>query len=121
LRDQTYLFDLPACPTNLRIVSRAGAPAELGLERDPRELGVAVRRVVLRQGTRFKVLAASDPRLNDGCHDYEPDNGWRWTNGDCAIPVALFEGFVGPVELILSLGGGTLYPLYGVPALDLAS
>ena len=118
--EATYLFDLPARPGELRVVSRTGIPAELGLARDFRRLGVAVRRIALRQGTRFSVLQASDPRLGQGFHAYEPENGWRWTDGDATLPATLFAGFDGPVELMLLLGGGTRYPVYGVPRLDLA-
>lgn len=40
-------FALPSCPTEVRVASRAGSPAELGLSRDQRMLGVAVRQVRL--------------------------------------------------------------------------
>src|SRR4029077_18504954 len=47
-----YEFRLAARPTAVRIVSRAGAPQELGLSRDPRPLGVALRQIVVTQGKR---------------------------------------------------------------------
>jgi hypothetical protein len=104
-----YLFRLPARPAAVRIVSRAGAPAELGLARDPRVLGVAVRRIAVRQGTRFHVLEAADASLAEGFREFELDNGLRWTDGDAALPEALFEGFDGPMELVLHVGGTTSY------------
>ena len=118
--EAVYLFDLPARPGGLRIISRAGTPAELGLVRDFRQLGVAVRRIALRQGTRFAVLDASDAWLKQGFYDYEPENGWRWTDGDATLPATLLAGFNGPTELMLLLGGRMTYPVYGVPRLDLA-
>ena len=84
-----------------------------GLARDPRVLGVALRRIVLRQGTRLRVIEAADASLTDGFHAFEADNGLRWTDGDAALPAALFDGFDGPVELVLHVGGTTRYPLFG--------
>ena len=113
-----HIFRLPprpvsARPVSVRIVSRAGAPAELGLARDPRVLGVALQRIALRQGTRFRVMEAADALLEDGFHAFEPDNGLRWTNGDAGLPAALFDGFDGPMELVLHVGCTTQYVLFG--------
>ena len=102
-------------PAAVRIASRAGAPAELGLARDPRVLGVAVRRIALRQDTRFRIMEASDPLLVEGFHAFERDGGLRWTDGDAAVPEALFEGFNGPMDLVLHVAGTTQYPLSGEP------
>ncbi len=107
-----HTFHLPTCPTTLRIVSRAGAPAELGLMRDPRVLGVALRRITLRSGTRFRYIEPDDALLADGFHTFEPANGLRWTDGDAELPVALFDGFDGPLELNLHVGSTTQYPLF---------
>jgi hypothetical protein len=104
-----YAFNLPAGARHVRIASRAAAPAELGLARDPRVLGVALRRIALRAGRRLRVLEAADDRLIEGFHGYEPDGGHRWTDGDAALPVELFEGFVGRTELVLHVGGETKY------------
>ena len=109
-----YIFALAACPHTVRIVSRAAAPAELGVARDPRVLGVAVRQIALRQGTRFHIVEAADGALADGFHPFEPADGLRWTDGDAALPAALFEGYDGPMELVLHIGGTTRYPLLGV-------
>jgi hypothetical protein len=104
-----HVFPLTSTPVTIRIISRAGAPQELGLSRDPRSLGVALRRIIVRQGTRCKVAKADDARLIDGFHDFETDNGFRWTNGYATVPNALFADFRGPLELVLHLGGTTLY------------
>jgi hypothetical protein len=107
--DNAYICRLAAVPSVLRIVSRAAVPAEFGLARDPRVLGVAVRRLVVRQGPEFSATEASDARLTDGFHAFEPDNGFRWTDGDAAIPTELFAGFTGPLDLILHIGGTVRY------------
>jgi hypothetical protein len=112
-RGAAYVFALPTRPGSVRIVSRAAAPAELGLTRDPRVLGVALRRVALRQGTRFRIIEAADGSLTEGFHPFEIADGLRWTDGDAALPAALFEGFDGLMELVLHLGGTTRYPLLG--------
>ncbi len=112
-RGAAYIFRLPARPASVRVGSRAAAPAELGVARDPRVLGVAMRQIVLRQGTRFRVVASADGRLAEGFYPFEQANGLRWTDGDAALPVALFDGFNGPMELVLHVGGATRYPLLG--------
>jgi hypothetical protein len=108
-----YVFRLPPRPSSVRIVSRAAAPAELGLARDPRVLGVALRRIALRQGTRFRVIEAADALLDKGFHAFEPDNGLRWTDGDATVPTVLFDGFDDPTELVLHVGCATQYLLFG--------
>ena len=100
----TYVFHLPTVPSALRIASHAAVPAELGLARDPRSLGVAVRRLVVRQGSRFRTVAAGDVSLTRGFHAFEPDNDFRWTDGDAIVPAAVFAGFAGPIEFVLRIG-----------------
>jgi hypothetical protein len=107
--DSLRIFTLPEAHRAVRIVSRSAVPAELGLARDPRELGVALRRLVLRQGTWFRVIDLADAALASGFYDYEPADCVRWTNGDAALPPALLAGPAGPVELVLHLGGSTRY------------
>jgi hypothetical protein len=103
------VFALRSVPSTLRLVSRAAAPQELGLARDPRVLGVAVRAIEARQGRHLRALGAADPLLADGFHCYEPAEDLRWTDGDASIPAALFEGLTGPIELTLRLAGKTAY------------
>jgi hypothetical protein len=104
-----YVFCLPETPSRARIASRSAVPAELGLARDPRRLGVAVRRVVLRKGARFRIIDANDPRLLEGFHTFEADNGFRWTDGNAILPRELFDGFAGPCELVLHVAMTTRY------------
>jgi len=104
-----HVFRLATRPATVRIASRAAVPAELGLARDPRSLGVALRRVVVRQATRIVTIEADDARLSDGLHGFEPDNGYRWTDGDAVLPPELFAGLVGPFKLELHVAGATRY------------
>ncbi|WP_158932114.1 Hint domain-containing protein [Acidisphaera sp. S103] len=104
-----HVFTLPDRPGTVRIVSRAAVPQEVGVARDARDLGVALRGIALRRGTRFQLIKATDPRLVDGFHDFEPDTGVRWTDGDATLPAALFDGWYGPMEVVLTVGGTTRY------------
>ncbi len=107
-----YVFTLPHTRAAVRIVSRAAAPQESGLARDPRRLGIALRRIVVRKMARFRVANVDDRLLTDGFHAFEPANDIRWTDGNAVLPVAMFGGFDGAVELVLQLGGSTRYPAF---------
>jgi hypothetical protein len=107
--ESRHVFHLARRPGVVRVVSRAGAPQELGVARDPRLLGVAVRAIVLAQAMRTRMIGADDKRLTEGFHGFEEANQIRWTNGDAAVPGELFEDFVGPMELTLHLGCRTTY------------
>ncbi len=104
-----HVFRLTGRPEEVHIVSRTGAPQELGLTRDPRSLGVALRQIMLTKGKRVRIIDAENPLLTDGFHAFEADNGFRWTDGDAAIPTGLFAGFTGPLELVLHIGGTARY------------
>jgi len=104
-----YVFRLAKRPHNVRIVSRSAVPQELGIARDARLLGVAVKQMVLAQARRQRTLSADAACLTDGYHDFEPANGIRWTCGDAAVPAELFAGTERAAMLILHLGGMTEY------------
>ena len=108
-KGEVHVFALPRPSRSVRIVSRAAEPAKLGVARDPRLLGVALRRIILRQGTHFRVIEADDARLTHGFHGFEDCNGYRWTNGNAALPLEVFAEFVGPVELVLQVGCSAQY------------
>ncbi len=108
-RGETYVFRLIAKPRGVRIRSRATVPQELGLARDPRALGVAVRRIVLAQARRQCTIEAQAPSLTDGFYAHELEACIRWTNGDAAVPRELFVGMSGPGMLMLELGAATRY------------
>jgi hypothetical protein len=105
-----HVFRLAAPPAVVRIVSRSGVPQEIGLARDPRCLGVALRQIMVTRGIQIRTIEAEDAVLTDGFHGYERDNDIRWTDGDAAVPAGLFEGLAGPVEVALRLGCKTSYP-----------
>ena len=101
--------DLRNSPSGVRIVSRASAPDELGLSRDPRPLGVALRSITLLAGPRRYLVEASDACLRDGFHGYEPDEGIRWTNGNALLPADLFGDCSTPIDVELLISGATRY------------
>jgi hypothetical protein len=70
---------------------------------------VALRGVVVRKGTRVQAINAEDTRLGDGFHAFEPDQGFRWTDGDATIPSSLFAGLTGGFEVALHIGATARY------------
>ena len=108
-----YLFRLPCHPKSVVIGSCTGVPAELGFARDPRRLGVALRRVRIRQGAKFMLVDADDERLTAGFHDYEPAENIRWTDGHAELPIQAFARFDAGAEVVVHLGGATRYPVAG--------
>ena len=108
-RDGAYIFRLPSNPTSVIVASRAAAPSELGTVRDPRSLGVALRRVAIRQGAKYMLIDACDERLTQGFHDYEPADNLRWTNGYAELPIQAFARFDKGAQVMLHLGGATQY------------
>jgi hypothetical protein len=107
--DVCHIFPLAARPTTVRIFSRSGVPQELGLARDPRSLGVALRQIMARQGQRMRLIEAKDDVLTAGYHGFEESSGIRWTDGDATVPGELFDGLAFPLEILLGLGGSTKY------------
>jgi len=107
-----YRFRLPQGAKQVRVVSRAGVPCEVGLARDPRLLGVAVQRIMCWQGPRLRLIEASDAALCGGFHGFEAANGFRWTDGDASLPETMFDGAAGAVELELHITATARYPLF---------
>ena len=107
-----YRFRLPRGATQVRVVSRAGVPCEVGLARDPRLLGIAVTRIMCWQGPRLCLIEASDAALREGFHMFEAANGFRWTDGDASLPEMLFDGVAGAVALELHVAATARYPLF---------
>jgi hypothetical protein len=108
-RDDEYVFRLPSSPNSVIVASRVGVPSELGIARDPRALGVALRRVMIRQGGKFMLFDADDERLTAGFHDYEPSDRLRWTDSHAELPIEVFARFDKGAEVTLHLGGSTHY------------
>jgi Hint domain/Right handed beta helix region len=107
-----YAFRLPRRPSSVHIISRAGSPDELGIARDPRLLGVALRQAVVWRGPQMRLMEASDPALAHGFHQFEETNGLRWTDGDALLSATLFDGIDGACDVELHVGCTTWYPLF---------
>ena len=105
-----HVFSLRDNTGPIRIVSRAAVPADLGTTRDFRTLGVSIRWIALRAGSRSRVIDAADDRLTEGFHDHEPTEGLRWTDGEAVLPASLFDVVNGPFDIILELGHAAWYP-----------
>jgi hypothetical protein len=112
-RIDTYAFRLAKVPESGRLVSRASVPSELGLERDARQLGVAVRRMVLWRGRTLRLIDAADDALQEGFHQFEADNGLRWTDGDALLPAALVTGLRGSCILVIEVACVARYVVFG--------
>ena len=106
-----WRFVLPRRVGALRIVSRSGIPALMGLGRDQRRLGVALRRLVLRQPGLTLEVGPDEPRLQVGFHAAEDVNGHRWTDGDALLPPDLTAAMATGGEIALHL---SLLPSYPV-------
>ena len=110
----SHVFFIPGTPATVEIASRDVVPVELGIARDSRALGVAVRKIELHRGWNYTSVAMDDPRLTDGFHDYEPEEGIRWTTGRATLsPEVLAMAGHGALKLVLTLGGATRYPDFG--------
>jgi hypothetical protein len=107
--DDVFVFTLPGAPGDVRIVSRSACPQELGLARDSRELGVAIRHLAVRQGSLFEVRSARDGLEAPGFHPFEEDGQFRWTSGHAIVPADMFAGFAGPAELVLTVARTAQY------------
>ena len=105
-----YVFRLTRRPGSVRMMSRAGVPAEFGLSRDPRSLGVAVKQIAVWQRKQVRILDLADDDPIDGFHTFERGDDIRWTDGDAALPPTLFDGFEGALDLEVRIGGQTRYP-----------
>jgi hypothetical protein len=112
---ETYVFRVLNSPRHASIRSRSAIPQELGLARDHRSLGVAVRRLVVVHSKWRCTIKADDARLVEGFHDFEPGDGIRWTDGDATVPPALFDGMPGSAMLWLHLGCAMRYIDEGNP------
>jgi hypothetical protein len=106
-----YAFRIPKMPPSVHIVSRAAAQDKLGLARDPRMLGVALRRIVIWEGQKATVIEADDERLREGFHAYEAIDGIRWTDGNAGLSGRLFDMVEGPCSIDIYVAGTTWYPL----------
>ena len=104
-------FALPAGTTMATLRTRAASPSLAAPWRDdPRVLGVAVSRLVLRDAHGTTVIPADHPALCDGWSMVEADGPrlWRWTDGAALLPAL---GRDGPTLLEVHLAATLAYPL----------
>jgi hypothetical protein len=89
-----YVFTLPAGVSSVRLTSRVSVPSyfEAYLD-DWRQLGVAVRRIVVRDSAGLVEIPPDHPGLTQGWHKVEQDDAtmWRWMNGDAVLPIGPTE------------------------------
>jgi hypothetical protein len=98
LRGQVHVFHLTLPSGDLRLVSRYGRPADLGINGDLRQLGVFLSGLRLVQGDATIPIPLDHPDLGEGLHAVE-ERGLRWTTGDALLPGHLLDGAPGPAEL----------------------
>jgi Hint domain len=113
---QRAVFLLPAGASEATLLSRIGSPADHApYLNDHRRLGVAVSRIVLRDGAEDRVIPADHPALVHGWHPVErtPAESWRWTDGRARLPLPALSG---PTVLELHLTGAVAYRLDAEPA-----
>ena len=85
-----HIFRLDDRPETVRIVSRIGRPQELGLARDPRSLGVALRQIMARQAIRSepsRPMTRRSRRASMGLSRTMPSDGpmvTRWCLLGCS-------------------------------------
>ena len=85
-----YIFVLPKGTTEVRLISRAGAPTDARPWLDDRRcLGVNVERIVLRGASVLREVPVDHPDLSQGWHAVERDGVAlrRWTTGDAVLPL----------------------------------
>ncbi len=98
LRDDSFVFPLVLPCGEMRLMSRASRPSEIGGGADDRLLGFRVRTLTLVCDGRPHAVPLDHPALGDGLHAIE-HTGMRWTDGAAALPEALFGELRGPAEL----------------------
>lgn len=105
-----FIFVLPKGATKVRVVSRAGSPADTRPWLDDRRcLGVSVERIVLRDRTGVKEIPVDHPELSQGWWAVEKVGSAprRWTNGNATLELPATDG---PTMLeVHASNGGMVY------------
>lgn len=113
-----YVFALPAGATSVRMLSRATVPSYLTAYQDDwRHLGVAIRRIVVRNDGGVTDLPPDHPGFARGWHAVERDDAtmWRWMNGDAVVPMPEAHG---PTLVEVHVGIAMTHLLGAAPATD---
>jgi len=91
----TYVFMVPAGVSSVRLASRTSVPSyfEAYLD-DWRPLGVAIRRIVVRDSASLTEIPPDHPGLTQGWYQVERGGAtmWRWMNGDAVLPIRQTDG-----------------------------
>jgi hypothetical protein len=116
-----HVFVLPGDLAEVRLLSRAAAPADCRpwLD-DPRMLGVSVGRIVIRAGGNVEEVPLDHPALRDGWWAVEGEGGsrMRWTDGDARLPLPSRRA---PAVLEIHLTGEMIYPRWSEsPGVEIA-
>ena len=109
--DTRHVFMVPAGASDIRLASRSSSPWEkTPYLDDPRRLGVAVSRIIVRSDDDYIEVPADHPALAQGWHT--PEQGgqsiWRWTDGNAALPII---GESRPLMIEVHFGGSNVYLL----------
>ena len=99
-----WIFPLHVPCPELRLISRAGRPDELGLNADGRRLGVCLVAITLMRGGEQQTIPLDHPALDEGLHDVEA-TGKRWTDGSMVLPASLLGPGEGTAELHILCSG----------------
>jgi autotransporter passenger strand-loop-strand repeat protein len=107
--DGRHVFVVTPGQQQVRILSRAAAPAALRPWLDDRRLlGVSVARIVMHSRHGATEMPLDHPALADGWHAPERAGYalWRWTNGSAVLPVP-----AGTTMVEITLTGTAEYPV----------
>ena len=109
------IFLVPAQSPQIRLLSRAQSPTEARpwLD-DPRQLGVCVKRIVLRGAGQLHEVPIDHPDLTRGWWAIEHDRQMmsRWTDGEAVLPLPAMRG---QVMLEIHLAGSMTYIVDAAP------
>ena len=101
------VFFFPASARDVRLVSNLYAPGDFGLD-DARVLGARLTGFVVSGPIgETRRISVDDPRLCNGVHDVEVEDGgrrFRWTTGTLILDPDLWAGFTGVVALLVEGG-----------------
>jgi len=103
------VFAVHAGARDIRIMSRSAVPAQLGLTRDIRRLGVHVTRIRLEAPGVLVDVATGHAAFAQGWHGVEGSS--RWTDGAARLPAILHQWIGAPFTMALHLSRTDLrYP-----------
>ena len=107
--DKVVIFTLPPGADDVRLVSRAQSPTKARpWLSDPRQLGMRVKRIVLRGADEVREVPMDHPGFTRGWWDIEHDGAMmsRWTDGEAVLPLPPMRG---PAMLEIHLAGAMIY------------